>query len=378
MSYTGIPERVNAVDILYGEYIKYDRLYEMTMHAFCGNDKIDRTDIYVDLYSILRKLYHFGDRLEIDDSCGIASSIINLAIHLRGFFNKMGIYSRIFLVYGGARDPHILRDMPNYNAAHILQEDTNSLLTSRIMDALQICQIYTPYLPNIFTLVDRESEFSSMIVNRINTDFVANREGKGYIIYSKELLAYQLVAICPRTFLYRPKKNYISDRSWVVTKTSLYKAYGVGELGLKPLEDESLYNLPVKLFPMIQTLSGVKSRYKIRVNNFNIILKIFNKAFNNHEFDNGYSYLNLCTLPLQCNGIYAVLAKPEYKINKPETVENFFKLFSIVDQLNRGSIYPPYKALDLDNNIINLSDDNAVKEINEKYFYKYPIDLMKL
>ena len=38
----------------------------------------------------------------------------------------MGIYSRIFLVYGGARDPHILRDMPNYNAAHILQEDTNS------------------------------------------------------------------------------------------------------------------------------------------------------------------------------------------------------------------------------------------------------------
>ena len=102
------------------------------------------------------------------------------------------------------------------------------------------------------------------------------------------------------------------------------------------------------------------------------------KAFNNHEFDNGYSYLNLCSLPLQCNGIYAILTKPEYKINKPEAVENFFKLFSIVDQFNRGSIYPPYKVLDLNTNIINLSDDNAVKEINEKYFYKYPIDLMKL
>lgn len=377
MSYTEIPEKVNTVDILYGEYIKYDRLYEMTMHAFCGNDKIDRTDIYVDLYSILRKLYHFGDRLEVDDSCGIASSIINLAIHLRGFFNKMGIYSRIFLVYGEPRDPNILEAMPNYNAAHILQEDTNSLLTDRIMDALKLCLLYTPYLPDIFTFVDLGSEFSTMIAQRIVKDFDSNKTGKGYIIYSKELLAYQLVATCPRTFLYRPKKNYMNDNSWVVTKTSLYKAYGVGELGLKPLEDESLYNLPSKLFPMAQLLSGVKSRYKMRINNFNIILKIFNKAFKNNEF-NGYSYFSIASLPLESNPIYKIMTNPEYKINKPESVESFTKLFSIIDQYYRSSIYPAYKIIDLDFNLMNLSDDKAVKEINEKYFYKYPIDLMKL
>ena len=60
--------RTSPSNILYGEYIKYDRMYEMSMHAFNGHDIIKEVEVYVDLYSILRKLYIFGDnKLDLND-----------------------------------------------------------------------------------------------------------------------------------------------------------------------------------------------------------------------------------------------------------------------------------------------------------------------
>ena len=48
-----VPYHPNIADILYGSYIKYDRMYEMTKYAFYGKTDSNDVNIYIDAYSIL-------------------------------------------------------------------------------------------------------------------------------------------------------------------------------------------------------------------------------------------------------------------------------------------------------------------------------------
>ena len=41
----------NVADILYGSYIKYDRLFEMTKFAFYGKTDSNDVNIFIDVYS---------------------------------------------------------------------------------------------------------------------------------------------------------------------------------------------------------------------------------------------------------------------------------------------------------------------------------------
>ena len=47
----------NAADILYGSFIRYDRLFEMTKFAFYGKTDSNEVNIFIDVYSLLKGLY---------------------------------------------------------------------------------------------------------------------------------------------------------------------------------------------------------------------------------------------------------------------------------------------------------------------------------
>ena len=61
----------NIADVLYGSYIRYDRLYEMSMFAF-RPEYGARANIFIDVKSILKSLYARGTNLMVKDSCAIA------------------------------------------------------------------------------------------------------------------------------------------------------------------------------------------------------------------------------------------------------------------------------------------------------------------
>ena len=63
----------NAADILYGNYIRYDRLYEMTAFAFYGKTDSNDVNIFIDVYSILKSLFQRGRNIKITDSYCIAA-----------------------------------------------------------------------------------------------------------------------------------------------------------------------------------------------------------------------------------------------------------------------------------------------------------------
>ena len=80
--------QVNPKNILYGYYIKYQKLMELTLEEFrnTSNASATKVNIYIDLYDMLYSLY--TSKVNIRDTFDISSTIINLVAHLRGYYKR--------------------------------------------------------------------------------------------------------------------------------------------------------------------------------------------------------------------------------------------------------------------------------------------------
>lgn len=349
--------------ILYGNFMKYDRMYELTKYAFYGKTDSISVNIFIDCYSLVRSLYSRYQTLMIKNSCVIASCLINLAIHLRSYFEtRHCVVSKIYLIYGGARPKESFVNYYLYNSKNISMEDYNYQMKSLIMDNMNIINILAPYLYDIFCIIDEENEFS-VISSAIIDDLDAPN-----IIYSKELLSYQLVAFKPNTFLYRVKKKLNVDDSWVVTKSILYDAYRYDELNIHKKIDTTL---DPKMFSVYQSICGVKTRSLNAIKNANSTIKILENAISSNIFSNGYNansilYINPNPFELLFDGS---------SIN-PAIVTNRFAAIDLPFQTMIYKLSTNYRLLN--SNFINLYDPQEVRNINDKYFQDYPLDLNRV
>lgn len=355
-------------DILYGSFIRYDRLYEMTKFAFYGKTDSDHVNIYIDAYSILKTLYTRGNNIQVDDSCVIASCLINLAIHIRAYFeSRHRVSSKVFIVYGGARPREAFVNYYDYNAKNIIMEDSNAVMKNLIIDNLNVVSILCPYLHDIFCVVDYENEFSVLASTLID---MQNEDGRKTpnIVYSKEPLAYQLVAFKPYTFLYRPKKKMSEDASWVVTKSTLYAAYLYGETNLKK---ELNLNLDVRMFSIFQSIAGVRSRNLNAIKNANLTVKLLDLAVASNIFANGYN----------ANSIFYTNPNPFEKVFDGSKIDAAMvtNRFAAIDLPFQTMLFKSSIASrDMLVGLINLYDPQEVRNINDRYFQKYPLDLNRV
>ena len=355
----------NMADMLYSSYIRYDRMYEMTRFAFHGYDS-DHVNVYVDVYSMLKILYSRYQNMEIRDSYAIASCMINLAIHIRGYFeSRHRTTSTIYLIYGGARlVPQLLNNLPEYNSKNILMEDSDSRIKDLIKDNLEVMRILCPYLNDIFCVVDDNNEFSAIsayLIQKQNPN-IPN------VIYSKSQLAYQLVAYFPKTFLYRPKKSRGEDVSWVVTKSTLIDAYRFGELKLK----KETVPINYKLLNIYQTISGLKDRSITGlINATNSVAKIkflvdsrlLLDGYNSPAVIRENSNNNICK-------VFETIGLQE---------DECLRRLSVIDLQSQTVVYSlGPSVMELSRAIVNLYDPDTVKAINNKYFDKYPLDLNRV
>ena len=355
----------DAADLLYGSYIKYDRMYEMTKYAFYGKTDSETVNIYIDVYSVLRSLYSRGPSLQIRDSYAIASCLINLAIHTRAYFeSRHRVTSKVYLIYGAARPREAFVNFYQYNGKNILAEDSDFRIKSLVMDNLEVLKILCPYLYDIFCIVDMENEFNSICSMLIDDSRAPN------IVYSKDALSYQLVAFKPFTFLYRPKKSLNQDVSWVVTKSTLYDAYRHGELKLKKhIQTDGV--LDPKMFSIYQAINGVRTRNMSSIKNANSTLKLLVDSISKNIFSNGYN----------ANAIFIPEPNPFEKLFDGTGVNPYDVIhrFAAIDLNYQTSLYknsPNAKAVYAD--IINLYNPQTVRDINDKYFQLYPLDLNRV
>lgn len=355
---------VDAADLLFGTFIRYDRMYEMTKYAFYGKSDSEEVAIYIDMYSILKNLYSRGSSLQIKDSYVIASCMINLAIHLRAYFEtRHRVTSKVYLIYGGARPREAFVNYSRYNEKNILMEDSDFVMKSLIIDNLEVLKILCPYLYDIFCIVDMENEFTSICSTLIDDSRVPN------IVYSKEPLSYQLVAFKPMTFLYRPKKKINQDMSWVVTKSTLYNAYRNGELALKK---ELEVNLDPRMISIYQAISGVRSRSMSSLQNANKLVRTLQDAVNSNTFSNGYN----------ANALFYYAEKNPFEIlfyGSDISYAEVMNRFAAIDLPYQSMLYKSSPASkEIAAGVINLYDPDAVRSINDKYFRMYPLDLNRV
>ena len=209
-------------NVLLSNYIQYGRMTAMTKYAmsrlmaepesnsFIESQSRPCLNVFIDVYSLIRQIYNRFGSIMIKDSYAIASSFINLAIHIRSFFYTRcnGMNTKIYIIYGGAKTTNV--PTPDgkissiiYNEKNNLMEQTNSRLYQLILDNLKIMEILCPYLNDIFCINDYTNEFISVASKVI--DMYGN--GNINIIYSKDPMAYQLVPFKSKTFLFRPKKK---------------------------------------------------------------------------------------------------------------------------------------------------------------------------
>jgi hypothetical protein len=356
----------SAADILYGSYIRYDRLFEMTKFAFYGKTDSENVNIYIDIYSILKGLYTRGTNIKINDSYAIASCIINLAIHLRAYFDtRHRVASKIFIIYGGARPVSAISQYPTYNMKNIQMEESNQYLKQLIIDNLEVIKILCPYLFDIYAIVDYENEFSVITSALIDSESENGRTPN--IVYSKDPMAYQLVAFKPRTFLYRPKKRNNMDCSWVVTKSTLYASYRYGELGLTKQFETCL---DVKMFSIYQAIAGIKSRNIPSNKNGNATVKLLEAAVQSNVFSNGYNASGI----MRDNTAFT-----QFCTSSNIDYHELMARFASIDLLYQTMIYKTTPSfIGAAAGIINLYNPQEVRNINDKYFQTYPLDLNRV
>lgn len=359
----------DLANILYGSYIRYDRLYEMTKYAFYGKTDSNDVNIYIDAYSILKSIYTHGLNIQINDSYVIASCLINLAIHLRSYFDtRHHVNTKIYIVYGGARPKESIINYYKYNEKNIFMEESNSFIKNLIIDNLNIMQILCPYLYDIFCIVDYENEFSVITSYIINNSDNKNPN----IVYTKELLSYQLVAYEPMTFLYRPKKNLSNDvdNSWVVTKSTIYNAYRYGELKIQKQFDTSL---SFKLFSLYQSIIGVRTRSINSLKSANNAIRFLERCINNNLLYNDTNSISMIILGENC---MLEKAFADAKLN----YANVISRLAAIDLEYQVSLFNTsiISKQEIANSIINLYNPQEIRNINDKYFTQYPLDLNRV
>lgn len=348
--------KVNLENILYGYYIKYNKLDELINIAFPNESQTDTIDIYIDLFDMLKPIY--SRDIYSNKRFVIVSSIINLAAHFREYFrSRYRMNTRIFLVFG--------EDLTN-NHRQFYQSFGNNAYKNTINfeknnkfihDQLEMVKILCAYIYDIY-YIHRNSIFSIFVYDNI----IKNSNNNLSLIISKSQYAYQLPALLD-TVLFRPKKNKTGDVSFAITQSNVLFKYYNKINNEKVLDNFKKIN--PKLFSSALTMTGIPSYGINSIMNTSTMAKLLTNAIDNGKILNDYNHPQ-----------YLYNAIPE--LSKYIDYSNFVFRFQAIDLAYQAIIYKNMPE-SLDNSwYINLNDKENFQYINNKYFVDNPLNLNSL
>ena len=345
-----------AEHLLYSNFIRYDKLFSLTQHAFYGNiEQYKNINVFIDMNSLLSILYRYN-KILINNYNFITESMVNLAAHLRQYFlSRHNVYSFIYIVYGDnyPESPRSLYD--SYNQTNYSKFVSNTIITDHIFRNIELLDILIPYIQDVYFIHDTEVETSVLIqsiINRVNPS--------PNVIISKDSYSYQLVAMNNRTFLYRPRKYFNEDNSWVVVKSNLYNSYAFQN----KLSLSSDNNNNTDLFSFILAMCGLKERNVKGIKRLSDAMSLINRCINSDIISPDYSVgkeYNLMTMDF---------------INQVQS-DIISRNFKVLDLKYNHSLYEMSKPVDvvISKSLINLYDRDGLLHINESYFTNNPLDL---
>lgn len=331
-------------EYIYGNYIKYENLKELTMQCFSGS-KSNIVNIFIDINSMLSFISK-DNRVEFTNSTDICSSIINISAHIRYYYrSRCNVETNIYIIasnnivntFGYKGYPNGIFDI------------------EMISFNLNICEDICKYLPNI-SFIKSNLETSAVIYN------IASKSDIPNIIFSKDILAMQLPALLNDTAIFRPYKSKGIDVSYAITKNNIHHIYLNKIKKSKTSIDYS--NISPELFSVILCFTGCTSRGIYSTISNSSMYTLLNNRIVNREIYNGYNNNIEELMNTICLGKFS----PDEFIRKFKTIDVVFQS-SIIDNYTEYTINPkPY----------NLYDPDSVRLLNDKYFKDNPLDLNRI
>lgn len=352
-------ETYSVEQLVTSSYIKYKKLSELIFSSYSGSN-CNTINLFIDLNSVLKQLYN--GNVWTYKSVGtfeIASSILNMCGHYRSFFKGLGVYAKIYLIYGlncpKANNVYVSGYNAKFMQLYIKKPDVTECIERNLNALNLIC----PYLPEIYFFNIRQCEVSSMIYKLISLN---NNNEVENIVISKDPLMLQLIPEYNVRVL-RPLKNKEGDHSFIVDNSNLWKMYISGYR--RCIQPKQL--ISNTFFQNVLCMTSIPERSMFAIFNINRVFSIFNILIQG-------GYLESDKLYSQA-GINTALDLLDINYN-PAELEVRFK--AINTNYQSTYILPMENPELASPRLIDLKDYQSLQEIIAKYFYKCPIELDKL
>lgn len=365
-------DQINPKNILYGYYIKYNKLMELTLEEFgnTSNASATKVNIYIDLYDMLYSLY--TAKVDIRDVFSISSTIINLVAHLRGYYRRThGVETKIYLIYGATNSntqDKLIFGGYNRKGKEIISQ--NPKINKSISEVFNHLEILCKYIDEVYFIKTNEFDTATIIFDRVLKE-EANNPNIPNIVITKSLYAYQIPAYTVNTRIFRPFKSKGVDNSYIINKNNCIFRYFFDRTSNAELNEE-LDTIMRKLNPevinLLMTLAGIRTRGIKPILNITSSLRELNKMIDNHLIINGYN--SIIDYPIN---IYKM--NPAMVEHKVEIASRFKGLdLRLQHMLFIQSVY----FQTIDQSIIDLIDDEGFRHIAGKYYKDNPIDINNL
>lgn len=343
--------------ILYSKFIKYDKLNEILGKSYCDSINSKILNVYIDLYQFIASLYRFND---MQEPMNLTSCIANLAIHYRNYFKKFGIYTNIFIVYSPTTNAHNLKFCPSWNSSNIENAALNTYMRDIVNSNLGLMGTMIPYLPDIFFRMGT-FEVPVIIADMINK-FKARGFNPPNLVISSSQYAYQLPAYIENTTLLVQKRNVeYGDCSYVVAPFSPIVNMYINAIKKESARDKD-FILRKDYITAAMVLLGVPKRDLKALISAPLFFKFVRKMEADYEVP---------TL----EGIVSVLSRMQEKAIQNISVSEISNRYKCVDLSYQVGLYDTMPESMETRYLKQLSDEPALNEINNTYFYNNPVSL---
>jgi hypothetical protein len=354
---------VDLATIIYGSYVKMDRLQHIVFETFANTSIAEAThlNIFIDLYSTLHPIFSEHYRVNIENYTDVTAGIINMCAHYRKFFRGLGVHTTFYLIYSDNICDFNRKFIAGYNENFVRKSQIK--MFREIVDTnLDLLATMCPYLPDIhFVKSINNWESSVIMANIIETlnDMSPN------LIISKDLYPIQLCALYPWTsYLYPLKHRGGIDDSIMVPlnekpnfRGEFWKLYVKDKPGEVKTDLRDISPLNIAL---LSAINGLHCREINMLYNISTAKKVILGISNGED--------------IKIDPIQLLNDEKVSKIINVQQVESRLKGLDI-------SFALPYYKQDPESNgynFINLEDNGAINKINAKYFENNPLELQKL
>lgn len=356
-----------SVEQLIGmSYPKYVVLNEANKEL--AYTRANHVNIYIDAYQILAGLYN--DRVTIANAeNSIVSGLINLCAHLRGYYRAVfNVESSIYIVYADGKFTGNANLFQGYNKSFLMKRSTYGNITSVIENNINLLELLCKYLPDIY-FVQADMEPSALIYWLITTDDKYRNDPN--IIFSKDPFTYITASAYPtaNTVVFHLIKNYNDERINVIfPHDSLIKYITATRREVNADTMVKLKKIHSSLMSLVLALTGVKSRSIPYIKNLDVACKVLLEMIEQGKLLNTFT-----------GDIYTIYENFPDNIKAKIDVTSFTNRWKAIDPIFqcgiKSKIETPIRSRSWN---VDLQDPETVKDINNKFFIKNPIDLNRI